>query len=1498
MQPGKAELLADCNTLLPLKATLAGSATLNWSENEAIGSWNGITVGGSPERVTGLGLPSWSLTGSIPSGLGDLSNLTTLNLSANQLTGSIPSGLGDLSNLTTLNLSANQLTGSIPSELGDLSILGTLDLSTNQLHGVIPFELGDLSILGTLNLSGNRLSGPIPSRLGNLSNLNVLDLSGNDLDWEIPEELNQLDKLEQVWLNGNIGVIGTAHLDFSALSEAHLGYMETETWVVADFSSASSSSVSGGADSSHFAITSGGVLTFKTAPDYEAKADNDNNNKYEVVVTASAGGVQKTAMMYVYVMDRAVALSVSPGSIAEEASLTVFVVTATRDGGATPNTATTVALALSGTATGSGGDYNAVVPSVMTIPGGLASGTATLSITPRDDAIVEGEETIRVEGTVSGSSVSSAWITIDEVERGTLSLSGSGTAVLEGNDASYTVSLSHAIDHEVTVGWSVTPDTGDFSAASGSVTFAAGSSANATMPLTLTATDDLLSEGLESFTVMLGTVTGEISDRISVDPQAGSAVVMVAASDQITVTLSGDSSVNEGESASYTVSLSPDGVTPTANLTVDSDTADGTAGSADYEAVSEPLTLTFTSSDAAPKTVAVQTSEDSIAEGAETFSFGLADVAGGGGPAPSLDDQSSITTTIIDDDEEPTAITLSVDPDEVNEEDSGATTVTLTATLDGGTTRTDDTTVALSLSGTATGSGADYTAVVPSVMTIPGGLASGTATLSITPEDDAIVEGEETIRVEGTASNITVSPAEITIDEVERGTLSLSGSGTAVSEGNDASYTVRLSHAIGRDVTVGWSVTPDSGDFSTPSGSVTFEAGSTANATMPLTLTATDDLLSEGLESFTVMLGTVTGEISDRISVDPQAGSAVVMVAASDQITVTLSGDSSVNEGESASYTVSLSPDGVTPTANLTVDSDTADGTAGSADYEAVSEPLTLTFTSSDAAPKTVAVQTSEDSIAEGAETFSFGLADVAGGGGPAPSLDDQSSITTTIIDDDEEPIAITLSVDPDEVNEEDSGATTVTLTATLDGGTTRNTATTVALALSGTATGSGGDYNAVVPSVMTIPGGLASGTATLSITPEDDAIVEGEETIRVEGTASNITVSPAEITIDEAERGTLSLSGSVTAVSEGNNASYTVSLSHAIGRDVTVGWSVTPDTGDFSTASGSVTFEAGSTANATTTLTLTATDDSLSEVAESFTVMLGTVTGDISDRISVDAQANSAGVTIESSDRITVTLSGDSSVDEGESATYTVSLSPNGVTPTADLTVDYATADDTAGSDDYEGVLGTLTFTSSDTEDKTVTVQTTEDSIVEGEETFSFTLSDVSGGGGPTPSLGNPSYITTTIIDDDEEPTAITLSVDPDEVNEEDSGATTVTLTATLDGGTTRNTATTVALALSGTATGSGGDYNAVVPSVMTIPGGLASGTATLSITPEDDAIVEGEETIRVEGAVSDITVSPAEITINDADQGTLSLSGSGTAVSEGNDASYTVSLSPRHRP
>ena len=47
--------------------------------------------------------------------------------------------------------------------------------------------------------------------------------------------------------------------------------------------------VSGGVDSARFSITRGGVLSFRSAPNFEAPADNGGNNVYNVVVTATSG---------------------------------------------------------------------------------------------------------------------------------------------------------------------------------------------------------------------------------------------------------------------------------------------------------------------------------------------------------------------------------------------------------------------------------------------------------------------------------------------------------------------------------------------------------------------------------------------------------------------------------------------------------------------------------------------------------------------------------------------------------------------------------------------------------------------------------------------------------------------------------------------------------------------------------------------------------------------------------------------------------------------------------------------------------------------------------------------------------------------------------------------------------------------------------------------------------------------------------------------------------
>ena len=78
----------------------------------------------------------------------------------------------------SLDLRRNQLSGSIPTALAGLTDLTVLILEGNQLSGSIPFELGGLANLERMHLGDNELSGPIPGELGCLTNLEKLWLDG------------------------------------------------------------------------------------------------------------------------------------------------------------------------------------------------------------------------------------------------------------------------------------------------------------------------------------------------------------------------------------------------------------------------------------------------------------------------------------------------------------------------------------------------------------------------------------------------------------------------------------------------------------------------------------------------------------------------------------------------------------------------------------------------------------------------------------------------------------------------------------------------------------------------------------------------------------------------------------------------------------------------------------------------------------------------------------------------------------------------------------------------------------------------------------------------------------------------------------------------------------------------------------------------------------------------------------------------------------------------
>ena len=115
-----------------LMALYDGTDGPNWDDNtgwdtaSAVNTWNGVTVTGG--QVGYLDLSGNQLTGTIPTELGNLTNLRFLYLGGNSLSGSIPTELGNLTNLEYLHLYDNQLSGDIP----DFSALPLDDFRIQQ----------------------------------------------------------------------------------------------------------------------------------------------------------------------------------------------------------------------------------------------------------------------------------------------------------------------------------------------------------------------------------------------------------------------------------------------------------------------------------------------------------------------------------------------------------------------------------------------------------------------------------------------------------------------------------------------------------------------------------------------------------------------------------------------------------------------------------------------------------------------------------------------------------------------------------------------------------------------------------------------------------------------------------------------------------------------------------------------------------------------------------------------------------------------------------------------------------------------------------------------------------------------------------------------------------------------------------------------------------------------------------------------------------------------
>ena len=1161
-----------------------------------------------------------------------------------------------------------------------------------------------------------------------------------------------------------------------------------------------------------------------------------------------------------------ITLSVNPDSIGEGAAATTITVTADLNGG-TRGSATPVVVSVgSGTAT-SGTDFETVTGFTITIPANSASHTGTFSLSPTQDTLDEPDETISVSGatTVPGFSVTGAEVEIaDDDAAPSVTLTLSGTSISEASGiATVTASLDHASSRSTAVTVSVSPDTpatsSDYSLSTNLVLTIAAESTASTGRVAITGVDNDVDAADKTLTVKGDPVNSlGVTDPADVeltleDDDARGVTVSATALD-----------VGEGEDDSYTVVLTSE---PTANVTV---TPSRTSGDAD---VTVSGALTFTPSNwATAQTVTVSAGQDADAlDDSAVIAHAVSGGDYGGVTAASVD-------VSVDDDERPSSgITLSVNPDSIGE-GAAATTITVTADLNGGT-RGSATPVVVSVgSGTAT-SGTDFETVTGITITIPSNSASHTGSFTLTPSPDTMDEPDETVGVNGTSTvaGFSVTGAEVTItDDDAAPAVTLSLSRTSISEsGGIATVTASLDHSSSVATTVMVVVAPDSpagtSDYSLGSNPVlTIAAGSTTS-TGTVTVAGVDNYIDAADKTVTVKGDAVNGlGVTDPADVeltleDDDARGVTVSATALD-----------VGEGEDGRYTVVLTSE---PTADVTV---TPSRASGDADVT-VSGALTFTRFNWYTA-RTVTVSAGQDSDALD-DSAVIGHAVIGGdyAGVTAASVD-------VSVDDDERPSSgITLSVNPDSIGE-GAAATTITVTADLNGG-TRGSATPVVVSVgSGTAT-SGTDFETVTGFTITIPANSASHTGTFSLSPTQDTLDEPDETISVSGatTVPGFSVTGAEVEIaddDAAPSVTLTLSGS--SISEASGiATVTASLDHASSRSTAVMVSVSPDTpatsSDYSLSTNLVLTIAAESTASTGTVTIAGVDNDIDAADKTLQVEGDAVNGlGVTDPADVE-------LTLEDDDARGVTVSATAlDIGEGGDASYTLVLTSQ---PTANVTVTPSRA---SGDADVT-VSGALTFTSLNwSTAQTVTVSAGQDSdALDDSAVIGHAVSGGDYGGVTAASVD-------VTVDDDERPSSgLSLKVlptsgqDPVLALSEGADPTEISVVAELDGG-TLDTDTVVSVTVgSGTAI-SGTDFETVSAFTITILANRRSQTGTFTLDPIDDTIDEPAETVRVGGTVDGLTVLESTVTITDNDDAprvTLSLSDASIGEN-GGVATVTASL------
>ena len=809
-------------------------------------------------------------------------------------------------------------------------------------------------------------------------------------------------------------------------------------------------------------------------------------------------------------------------------------------------------------ADGTGADYTEV-STALTVTFSSASGqvlTQVVSVPTSNDANDEEDAeyfTITLadpNNATLGTKKTGIGKILDNDPLPSLSIDATNSSVSEEDtdlEVEFTVTKTGATAREVTVDYTVGEDPDDSagprdftSAPSKTLTFAADATAQT---LTVAIVNDSEGEDDETFTVRLtnpkNAVLGAEAKTITIEQDDDPASLSVA-----------DASAEEGEGkVVFTVEMSAARAYPVsvAYATAPGEGDDGATSSDDgvgADFTKTEGTLTIAAGDD-KGTVDVPITDDSIDEGTkedpETFTLRLSNPQGIT-PDPNPDSitpqtptlaNRSATGAIIDDDNPP-----SFSVADMSEEEGEDVVFTVSATsgalaemtvdyetTPGTATTNDFTAVSGTLTFAANATGDDLMQTVP-VATRDDGDDENNENFTLTLSNPTIADENletPTIGVESAVGTI--------IDNDGSPSLSVAvADRDGYIEGEDVVFEVTLTLASDmartEPVTVAFTTAPGEGDdgatssddgvgadFTKTAGTLTFEPDATGeDLTQTVSVATTQDEISENNETFTLTLSSVSP------NAEIGTGTAIGTINDDDGTPMLSVKDAKAPEGDEGvsrmEFTVSLTP---ASTEDVTVDYEAilVDGNNASlTDFESGSKKLTIPMGKTSGMAY---VNIKGDTVDEPDETFTLRLSN------PSDNVEiGDGSAIGTIIDDDDPVVPpvpsdkITLTMDPSEVREDAGTTTEVSVTASVASPT--DAAVIVALALSGTAK-EGTDYTVSGTQSIIITAGATLDKTVLTFTPINDNTYEGDETIRITGTATGYTPGSTTLTLTDDDR-------------------------------------------------------------------------------------------------------------------------------------------------------------------------------------------------------------------------------------------------------------------------------------------------------------------------------------------------------------------------------------------